>query len=90
MRKKVPRSHQFASGGKVIGVRWVDVSKGDATDVNYKSRLKGREFDIGRDDALYVSILPLEALRLVVSYAATRSTDRGRKMVMINGVRRAY
>ena len=28
----VPKSHQVATGGKIIGVRWVDVNKGDATD----------------------------------------------------------
>ena len=61
--EKVPRSHQIATGGKVIGVRWVDVNKGDATDVNYRSRLVGREFNVGRDDALYASTPPLEALR---------------------------
>ena len=38
---KVPRSHHIATGGKVIGVRWVDVNKGDATDVAYRSRLVG-------------------------------------------------
>ena len=35
--EKVPRGHQEASGGKIIGVRWVDVSKRDAQDVNYQS-----------------------------------------------------
>ena len=40
--KKFPRSHPLASGGKVIGVRWVDVNKGDATDCNDRSRLVGR------------------------------------------------
>ena len=38
------RSHQVHTGGKIIGVRWVDVNKGDARDANYRSRLIGREF----------------------------------------------
>ena len=50
--EKVSRDHQAASGGKIIGVSWVDVSKGDALDVNYRSRLVEREFNVGRDDAL--------------------------------------
>ena len=58
--------------------------------MNYRSRLAGREFNIGRDDALYASTPPLEALRLIVSYAATHGTDIGRKMIMINDARRAY
>ena len=74
--EKVSREHQASTGGKIIGVRWVDVSKGDALDVNYRSRLVGREFNIGRDDALYASTPPLEALRLIVSYAATQPSDR--------------
>ena len=31
----VPRSHQVHTGGKILGVRWVDVNKGDAADTNY-------------------------------------------------------
>ena len=88
--EKVPRAHQIASGGKVIGVRLVDVNKGDATDVNYRSRLVGREFNIGRDDALYAWAPPLEAFGLIVSYAATHGTDIGRKMIMIHDVKSAY
>ena len=80
----------MASGGKVIGVSWADVNKGDATDVSYRARLVGREFNVGRDDALYASSPPLEALRLIVSYAATHPTAGGRRMIMMNEVRRAY
>ena len=87
---KVPRSHQLTTGGKIIGVRWVDVNKGDAVDVNYRSRLVGREFNVGRDDALYASTPPLEALRLIVSHAATISESGARRSIMINDVRRAY
>ena len=68
----------------------VDVNKEDATDVNYRSRLVGHEFNVGRDDALYASNSPLEALRLIVSYAATRPMTGERRMMMINDVRRAY
>ena len=88
--EKVSREHQASTGGKIIGVRWVDVNKGDALDVNYRSRLVGREFNIGRDDALYASTPPLEALRLIVSYAATQPSDGERRTIMINDVRRAY
>ena len=71
-------------------MRWVDVNKGDATDTYYRSRLVGREFNIGRDDALYAATPPLEALRLVISHAATHQSSGVRRMVMINDVRRAY
>ena len=50
----------------------------------------GREFNVGRDDALYASTPPLEALRLIVSYAATQTMTGKRRMSMINDVRRAH
>ena len=74
----------------MIGVRWVDVNNGDALDVSYRSRLVRREFNVGRDDALYASTPPLEALRLIVSHAATYPQSGSRRMLMINDVRRAY
>ena len=87
--EKVPREHQVDTGGKTIGVRWVAVNNGVALDVNRRSRLVGREFNVGRDDALYASTSPLEALRLIVSYAATQPVTGKRRMIMINDVRRA-
>ena len=71
-------------------MRWVDVNKGDSTDPEYRSRLVGREFAIGRDDALYAATPPLEALRLIISHAATHGEESARRMVMVNDVRRAY
>ena len=86
----VSRDHQEASGGQILGVRWVDANTGDALDINYGSRLMGREFNVGRDVALYASTPPLEALRLIVSYAATHSRTGRRPMIMINDERRLY
>ena len=39
---RVPRAQQKETGGKIIGVRWVDVNKGDATKTDYRSRLVGQ------------------------------------------------
>ena len=50
----------------------------------------GREFNMGKDDALYASTPPLEALGMIVSNAGTYSDDGQRRMVMINDVRCAY
>ena len=51
----------------------------------------GREFNVGKDDSLYASTPPLEALRIIVSHAATQASDgtfsRG---LMVNDVSRAY
>ena len=89
--RTVPRSHQKSTGGKVIGTRWIDVNKGDASEPNYRSRLVGREFNVYKDDTLYASTPPLEGLRCVLSYAATIVPDvEERRCVMVNDVRRAY
>ena len=88
--EKVTRDHQVRTGGKIIGVRWVDVNKGDALDANYRSRLLVREFNVGLDDALYASTPSLEALRLIMRYAATQPLDGQRRIIMINDVRRAH
>ena len=76
--------------GKIIGVRWVDVNKGDSEEPEYGSRLAGRELNFGKDNALYAATPPLEALRLIVSHAATYPDSGPQRVVMINDVRRAY
>ena len=86
----VSRDMVQLTGGKLIGTRWVDVNKGDSTNVECRSRLVGREFNVGRDDALYAATPPLEALRLIVSDAATIAGGDGTKRLMVNDVRRAY
>ena len=68
--EKDSREDQMATGANLIGVRWVDVNKGDALDVNYRLRLVGRELNVGRDDALYASTPPLAVRRLIVSRGA--------------------
>ena len=54
----VPESDQTKKGGKIIGTRWVDVNKGDTVNPNCRSRLVGREFNVGRDDSLYAATHP--------------------------------
>ena len=87
---RVPRSMQRMRGGKIIGVRWVDVNKGDQEKPDYRSRLVGQEFNTAKDDELYASTPPLEALRYVVSSAATWTEDNSQRHIMVNDVRRAY
>ena len=84
---RVPRAEQQRCKGKLIKARWIDVNKGDSSNPNYRSRLVGKEFRTYVDDSLYASTPPLEALRLILSRAATSGSDR---QLMINDVRRAY
>ena len=87
---RVPRAMQKMKGGQIIGVRWVDVNKGDSETPDMRSRLVGQEFNTGKNDELYASTPPLEALRFVISSAATWTPCGEQRHVMVNDVRRAY
>ena len=51
---KVPTSECIAkTGQKPIGVRWVDIDKGDRGRPNYRSRLVAKQYRQKRDDDLY-------------------------------------
>ena len=63
---------------------------GDIAQPDSRSRLVGREFAVGRGDALYAATPPLEALWLIVSHAATIPVNGPRRTRLINDVRRAY
>ena len=89
----MPKWQQVLMGGEILGTRWVDVSKDDSEHPDCRSRLAGREFNIGKDDSLYASTPHLKALRYVVSGAGTwggEGSKRWRRAIMINDVRRAY
>ena len=69
----------------------------DSTNADCRSRLVGREFHVGRDDALYAATPLLGALRILITDAATTTTttattttDECRKEVIVNNVRTAY
>lgn len=90
---RVSRDDQRRTKGKIIRVRWIDHNKGDMDNPAYRSRLVGMEFKTGRCDELYASTPPLEALRMIVSWAATvddGTRGAARRQVMVNDVSRAY
>ena len=69
--------------------RWIDVNKGDGANWRYRSRYVAKEYNTGDEDGLFASTPPLEALRLIISDAATR--DQGEdKVIMVNDVARAF
>ena len=90
--RKVRRAEVKARGIKVIGARWIDINKGDNVKDNYRSRYVAKEFNDGKDDSLFASTPPLEALRLIISEAATIDYDQEEihKVIMINDVARAF
>ena len=75
---KVPATRaRQVTGRPPISTKWVDVSKGDECEPNYRSRLVARQIK-ARDfsgDTYFAPAPPLEALRTVLSLAATRIGD---------------
>ena len=90
--RKVPRSLAVRNGWKIIPTRWIDVNKGDHLEPNYRSRLVAKEFNDGAQEGLFAGTPPLEALRLLLSDAATSTKDNetGQKVIMLNDVARAF
>ena len=84
--ERVPRAEQEKTGGNIIGAKWIDVNKGDSDNPRIRSRLVGKEFLTGPDDALFASTPPLEALRAVMSRAATVGPGEDKKEIMVNDV----
>ena len=54
-----------ATGKSPIGTRWIDINKGDATKVNYRSRLVAKEFKVDVRPELFAATPPTECLRLL-------------------------
>ena len=74
-------------GWTVIGTKWIDIDKGDAERPNYRSRLVAQEYNtsIGRDPygENFSATPPIEALRGLLSVAATYRADGHRSVVVI-------
>ena len=68
---KVPRAKCLAETGKPpIGVRWVDINKGDSLSPNYRSRLVAMEFKTDERPEWYAATPPSECLKIIPSKMA--------------------
>lgn len=79
----------------MLDTKWIDVNKGDSAHPNFRSILVGREYNEYRGDTLYASTRPLEAMRMIISDAATheggeQQHNAKRRDLMVNGLSRAY
>ena len=89
------------SGRPPISVRWVDVNKGDEANPNYRSRLVARQIK-AKDtsgETFFAPAPPLEALRRVLSLAATtignhkpdwEPSSPNRTQISLIDIKRAY
>ena len=85
--KKVPLAECWAKTGKApIGVRWVDVNKGDSKNKNYRSRLVAKEYKTDEKPEWFAATPPSECLKIILSKMAS---DKRKKLVYAD-VSRAY
>ena len=90
--RKISRSEAHRRGIKIIKTRWLDINKGDMWNPNYRSRFVGKEYNDGKNGEVswFAATPPLEALKLIVSDAATFHKGKTYKAIMINDVARAF
>ena len=69
---KVPISQCWERTGKApIGVRWVDISKGDSASPENRSRLVAKKIRKDKRADLFAATPPLEAKKALFSFAVT-------------------
>ena len=72
------------TGKKPLKGRWVDTNKGDRENPQIRSRWCAKEVATYKTDAFFASTPPLEAMRLIMSEAATtRSGRRGEELKLM-------
>ena len=74
------------TGRPPIKSRWIDINKGDDKNRNYRSRWVAKQFKTNNDFELFAATPPLDALRYVISTAASMKNGS----LMSNDVSRAY
>ena len=94
---KVPlRKCWDETGKEPIGVRWVDINKGDRDNPEYRSRLVAQEIKTDKREDLFAATPPLEAKKMLLSWAVTEGIGYKRGMEKMGmkldfiDVRRAY
>ncbi len=75
-----------ATGKAPIGVRWVDINKGDTANPNYRSRLVAMEFKTDNKPEWYAATPPSECLKLILHKMAMSRKAK----IMYADVSRAY
>ena len=89
--KKVPKSLCKRVTGKApIQTKWIDTNKKDEAHPLYRSRLVAKEIKKDCRWDLFAATPPLEALRMVVSCAASQGARGSHWRIMTHDVSRAY
>lgn len=77
-------------GAKMITTRWIDVNKGDIDNLDYRSRLVGREIKRDQRPDLFVATPPLESLRMIVGICASHQDGSCPYRILTSDIKRAY
>ena len=78
------------TGKKPLKGRWVDVNKGGHDNPDVRSRWVAKEVNTYRTDAFFASTPPLEAMRLILSAAATKRKRGEEHKVMLLDAKKAH
>ena len=88
MYRKVPLAACLsATGRKPIGVRWIDINKGDAASPRYRSRLVVKEYNNSKQPELFAAKPPAEGQKVMLSKLAQ---GQGKTRLLYADVSRAY
>jgi len=89
---KVPIKECWDKTGKApLGIRWIDINKGDDKDPEYRSRLVAKEIKMDKREDLFAATPPLEAKKILFSMAVTDNGNRAKPLKLdFIDVRRAY
>ena len=87
---KVPRQQAKEMKAKVITTRWIDVYKGDKENIDYRSRLVGREIKRDQRFDLFAATPPLESFKMIVSICASNQSQANPYRIMTADIKRAY
>ena len=75
---KVPIQECWDKTGKApLGIRWIDINKGDDKDEEYRSRLVAKEIKKDNREDLFAATPPLEAKKMLFSMAMTGEQRQG-------------
>ena len=68
---KIARREAQRRGIKVLTSRWIFINKGDRENPDVRSRFVAKEFNTGEEVGLFAATPPLEALKVMLSFATT-------------------
>lgn len=75
---KVPIKECYEkTGAAPIGVKWIEVNKGDDLNPNIRARLVAQEFNQGKLSTIFAATPPLEAKKALMSMAVTEGIGYG-------------